>query len=89
MPKKRKLDIDPDDLVNDAKKLFEEESSNIQLKPFKRYLTEEKYQTIHIRKTEDEEFREIFGRVLCDHENCRHKSFKNRVIIKIRLRFII
>ena len=77
--KKRKLDIDPDDLINEAKKLFQENSPNIQIRPFKRYLTDEQYQTIHIRKSEEDEFREIYGRILCSHENCRHKSFKSRV----------
>ena len=79
MSKKRKLDIDRDELMKKAKKFFEEKSENLATKPFTKYFEDEKFCSIHIRDSEADSFREIFGRILCEHPNCRNKSFKSRV----------
>ena len=62
-----------------AKKFFEEKSENLATKPFTKYFEDEKFCSIHIRDSEADSFREIFGRILCEHPNCRNKPFKSRV----------
>ena len=79
MSKKRKLELDRDELVREAAKLNNEKSSNLVVKDFKKYFSEESFKTIHVRSSENENYKEIYGRILCDHEMCRHKSFKARV----------
>ena len=79
MSKKRKLESDHDELLNQAQKLYEEKSSNITTKPFTKFLAEENFKTIHIRSSEIDSFKEIHGRVLCENDSCKHKAFKNRV----------
>ena len=79
MSKKRKLELDRDELVKEAAKFHTEKSSNLVVKDFKKYFSEENFKTIHVRSSENENFKEIYGRILCDHQLCRHKSFKSRV----------
>ena len=62
MSKKRKLDFDPDELIKKAKKLHEEKSENLVTKPFSKFLSEENFNTLHIKEPGETQFKEVFGR---------------------------
>ena len=80
MSKKRKLETDTDDLVKKASQFHDARSENFITKPYKKF-ADEKFHTMHIRESDDQSFREIFGRILCCHDLCRHKPFKQRVCL--------
>ena len=81
MSKKRKISEDSAAQFKTKVSKLLIDSPNIELREFKQF-TEGKFQTIWIRSDENQPFKEQVGFLFCNHESCKEKRTKEKVIIE-------
>ena len=78
MSKRRKLTESATEFKSRVSKLIDENSSDVQLRNFTKFMPEAKFQEIWV--VTDGELKESIGYLHCNHQSCRGKKTRDKVI---------